>query len=320
MGIATGFTASRMLAIENSTVVSGLVDINGDLILSTREGTLLNAGNVVGPPGQDGSDASVPDASTTVKGIIELSTDAETQAGTDPNLAVSPASLASLTATDSRRGLAEFADGPETAALASDSLAVTPIGLALPAVVGIRRVTPTSVTKSGGGTVVVDADGTIRVTANGVTAIQLNGILAVGKNAVIEFTSITNNDANNEMRLRKAGVDMATSSYVYDGTYFTSTWIGTQGNNGYGAIGNTQLLCVNGGTLAHTTIEFLNTESTSSRFWHIRTRSRTGSQGTTFYVSADNSSGTLDHDGVTLFAGGAHTFQIGTVIRVWEKQ
>ncbi|MET0785658.1 MAG: phage tail protein [Paenisporosarcina sp.] len=53
MATVTGFTAARMLTIENTTVVDG--DIVGDnLILLTREGTEIDAGNVRGPQGIQG--------------------------------------------------------------------------------------------------------------------------------------------------------------------------------------------------------------------------------------------------------------------------
>jgi microcystin-dependent protein len=48
------FKASRMLEIENTTVVSGVVDSNGHLLLSTRAGEEIDAGHVVGAPGEDG--------------------------------------------------------------------------------------------------------------------------------------------------------------------------------------------------------------------------------------------------------------------------
>lgn len=48
------FTAPRMKQIEDTTVVGGLVDVDGNLLLTTREGTEINAGYVKGPPGQDG--------------------------------------------------------------------------------------------------------------------------------------------------------------------------------------------------------------------------------------------------------------------------
>jgi hypothetical protein len=47
----TAFTAARSLAIENSSVVSGSVDGLGNLSLITRGGDVINAGNIMGPPG-----------------------------------------------------------------------------------------------------------------------------------------------------------------------------------------------------------------------------------------------------------------------------
>lgn len=53
MVTVTGFTAERMLEIENSTVVDG--HISGDnLILEQRDGTTIDAGNVRGPTGATG--------------------------------------------------------------------------------------------------------------------------------------------------------------------------------------------------------------------------------------------------------------------------
>lgn len=54
MGTATFFTAARMQQIEDSTVVSGLVDVNGHLILKRRDDQTIDAGNVVGPQGPRG--------------------------------------------------------------------------------------------------------------------------------------------------------------------------------------------------------------------------------------------------------------------------
>lgn len=53
MATITGFTADRMLVIENTTVVDG--DVVGDnLVLLTRAGTQINAGSVRGPQGIQG--------------------------------------------------------------------------------------------------------------------------------------------------------------------------------------------------------------------------------------------------------------------------
>lgn len=56
MGTVEVFTKARMLEIENETIVEGNVDSGGDLILTTREGTNINAGHV---RGADGDDATV---------------------------------------------------------------------------------------------------------------------------------------------------------------------------------------------------------------------------------------------------------------------
>lgn len=48
MARVTGFTAERMLQIENSTVVSGFVDADHHLVLELRDGTEIDAGYVRG--------------------------------------------------------------------------------------------------------------------------------------------------------------------------------------------------------------------------------------------------------------------------------
>lgn len=73
---------------------------------------------------------SPPDASTMVKGLVELATDAETQTGTDAQRAVTPAGLASRTATQTRAGIVELATAAETQTGTDALRAVTPAGLA----------------------------------------------------------------------------------------------------------------------------------------------------------------------------------------------
>ena len=61
MATVTGLTADRMLEIEASTVVDGDV-IDGELILTKHDGSTIDAGSVIGPPGPQGplgSDLSV---------------------------------------------------------------------------------------------------------------------------------------------------------------------------------------------------------------------------------------------------------------------
>lgn len=86
MALVTGLTKERMLEIEAASVVSGEIDGTGHLILTKHDGTEIDAGYAL---------VAVPDASTTVKGVSELATQAETEAHTDATRAVTPASLAS---------------------------------------------------------------------------------------------------------------------------------------------------------------------------------------------------------------------------------
>lgn len=126
MAIATALTAARMLEIEAASVVDGEV-VGDELILTTHGGATINAGDVRGPAG---SDATVPDASETVKGKAELATSAEVITGTDTTRIVTPAGLASLTASETRRGLIEISTSAEVLAGADGVRAVTPAGLA----------------------------------------------------------------------------------------------------------------------------------------------------------------------------------------------
>jgi hypothetical protein len=90
-----------------------------------------NTGNTPAssPTQWDPFGTQVPDASTTVKGIVELATNAETQAGTDAVRAVTPAGLASRVASTTAQGLVELADNTETQTGSDATRAVTPAGL-----------------------------------------------------------------------------------------------------------------------------------------------------------------------------------------------
>lgn len=97
MATVNGLTKERMLVIEAASVVSGEVNEDGDLILTKHDASEINAGHVVGPAG---SDATVPDASDTVKGKVELATSAEVATGTDTGRVITPAGLASMVTTN----------------------------------------------------------------------------------------------------------------------------------------------------------------------------------------------------------------------------
>lgn len=85
MATITGLTASRMLEIEDATVVNGYIDEAGHLILVTHSGILKDAGPI-----------TTFAATTDAAGGVELATILETQQGLDNQRAVTPSGLASL--------------------------------------------------------------------------------------------------------------------------------------------------------------------------------------------------------------------------------
>jgi len=82
-----------MQQIENESITSGEVNTDGDLILSQRDGTPINAGQVKGPKGDT---PEIPAATTAVRGGVLLADGPTTAAGGNDEKAVTPAGLASL--------------------------------------------------------------------------------------------------------------------------------------------------------------------------------------------------------------------------------
>jgi hypothetical protein len=77
----TGFTAQRMLAMEQATVTGGV--IQGDsLVLVTKGGQEIVAGVVRGPKGDKGDPGGVPDATNSSKGGVRLQGNLGGSAGT----------------------------------------------------------------------------------------------------------------------------------------------------------------------------------------------------------------------------------------------
>lgn len=121
--VATEFKSIRTLIGGSATA-----DISG--LNTTDKTSLVGAINEV-----DGN--TPPDASTTVKGIVELATSAETATGTDAVRAVTPAGLASLglgtpppDASLTVKGIVELATTTETTTGTDAVRAVTPAGVA----------------------------------------------------------------------------------------------------------------------------------------------------------------------------------------------
>jgi len=123
----TGLTADRMEAIEAASVVSGTINGSGHLILTTHDGSTIDAGYVLG---------SVPDASETVKGLVELATTVEAAAGSDTIRAVTPAGLTAAVGTlvpdasSSVKGKVQLANSIEAIAGTNTTKAITPADLA----------------------------------------------------------------------------------------------------------------------------------------------------------------------------------------------
>lgn len=63
-GYAQVLSAARMLGIEASSIVSGVVNEDGDLILTTHGGEEINAGHIVGEPGPPGAPGDSADLTT----------------------------------------------------------------------------------------------------------------------------------------------------------------------------------------------------------------------------------------------------------------
>jgi microcystin-dependent protein len=122
MATVNGYTKERMDEIVDATIVSGAIDGTGHLILTTHDGTEIDAGAVLG---------SVPSATTSVQGIVELATDAEAITGTDTVRAVTPHALAAAVpaATATAQGKVELATPTEATTGTDTSRAVTPEGL-----------------------------------------------------------------------------------------------------------------------------------------------------------------------------------------------
>lgn len=138
MGTVTVLTAARMLDIEAESIVSGTVDGFGHLILTNHGGDTFDAGLVLAP--------NLADASTTVKGIVELATSLETEAGSNTTKAVTPKGFSdafgigfdakifsalsdvSYASTTSQKGFIETATDVEVNTGTDTHLAVTPEG------------------------------------------------------------------------------------------------------------------------------------------------------------------------------------------------
>lgn len=94
--------------------------IAADLVITGLPAGSVTVGNVT---------FDYPQASETVKGVAEIATVAEAQAGTDNERIITPAGLAAVSASQTRRGLIEIATDAEVQTGTDNVRAITPQGL-----------------------------------------------------------------------------------------------------------------------------------------------------------------------------------------------
>lgn len=175
--VATEFKTIRTLISGSATgTIAGLT--------TTDKSSLVAAINEV----DANASGAPPDASTTVKGIVELATNAETATGTDATRAITPAALASLglgappsAATEAAAGIAELATQAETNTGTDDARIVTPLKfqtrLAAYAQPLAANLTTLAAVASGvmGRTLLGTADAAAAKTALGLAAVATSG-------------------------------------------------------------------------------------------------------------------------------------------------
>jgi hypothetical protein len=83
-------TSAAMEAIRDASVVSGTIDGSGHLILTTYGGSTIDAGAILG---------TVPSATTSVAGVVQLATGTEAVTGTNTTKAITPSALTSALAS-----------------------------------------------------------------------------------------------------------------------------------------------------------------------------------------------------------------------------
>jgi len=140
-------TADRTITIPNET---GTLVTTNTTSSTTVVGIVELATDAETVTGTDTARAITPanlqamTASATRDGIVELATDAETITGTDTGRAITPANLQAMTATTARDGIVELATDAETVTGTDTDRAVTPAGLHA----GLAGLTDTVITAS----------------------------------------------------------------------------------------------------------------------------------------------------------------------------
>jgi hypothetical protein len=87
MAEVTSYTKTYLDSILNDLVKTGAIDEDGNMTLTTQDGTVIPVGTVL---------ETLPTASTGTPGILEIAGSGDISTGTDTTKAVTPAQLAAL--------------------------------------------------------------------------------------------------------------------------------------------------------------------------------------------------------------------------------
>lgn len=121
-------TNTRIIAAGNGLTGGGDLTANRTISMGTPGTLSTTSANLVSGTTHTHA-VTFPVANDTIPGIVSLATDAETRAGVDATVAVTPAGLNSRGASESLTGLIALANGAEVVAGTDHTKAVTPAGL-----------------------------------------------------------------------------------------------------------------------------------------------------------------------------------------------
>lgn len=219
MATVVGMTADAINAELDALVTSAEFDGSGHLILTLRDATEVDAG---------APSLSTPDASTTVKGIVELATTAETSTGTDTVRAVTPAGLdATLdtavpakmpSASSTVQGKVELATDAEATTGTDTARATTPANVAaVVAANNTANVTPRplgvvarrSRTSNSGNTTSSTGVGVIKLSAS-----VISGRKYTVRTNALHLTGGAGDEVGVVFRFTTTGVDPTTSDSI----------------------------------------------------------------------------------------------------------
>lgn len=125
-----GQTVGTLLGSKSIVSIGGTALTGGEIAAGQYIGIRYDLSNDYWEIISNSGSISVPDASETTKGIIELATQTETNTGTDTERAITPATLSGRAASETLAGVIELATQTEVNTGTDTTKAVTPATLA----------------------------------------------------------------------------------------------------------------------------------------------------------------------------------------------